>query len=113
MTFGPKRGLQTKPAPGTKVRFTSYFLVATGQQTGPNGGGRWLVVECECGLCKCGRHIAVNEPAIHDEMYDDVEPSKRPQWRHMAFANLERVVAAPRAEDQADELPATPRRPRR
>ena len=100
-----KRGLSARPAPGTKVRLTGYYLASTGQQTGSEGASRWLVVDCACGLCRLGRHCAVNEPEPQD-MYLDLPPAERPQWRHFAIGNLQIVGAPPKAGDQANELPS-------
>lgn len=88
VTFGPIRGFTKKPAPGTHVKFTRYFLdnvpFAREQAT-----ARWSVVDCLCGLCLSGRHVAVNEPPPHDPMYEDVPPERRPKWRHINWTNLQ------------------------
>lgn len=100
------RGLATRPEPGTKVRMTGYFLASTGQQTGPEGSSRWLVVDCSCGLCAGGRFAAVNEPLDTSSGYEDqTEEWRANAKRHIAIGNLERVGARPKAEDQCDQLP--------
>ena len=98
-------GLATCPPVGTIVRPTAYFLAATGQRTGREGSLRWLVTECACGMCASGGFAAVNEPLDTSTGYEDIAPKDRPQWRHFALANLERVGAPPRAIDQSDQLP--------
>lgn len=81
--------MQTKPAPGTRVQFTAAFLRNTGQYTGRSTKSKWLVLECNCGLCRDGDHCAVDErsPYYAGEYPEGMErPS---QWRHIAWANLE------------------------
>lgn len=54
--------MKAKPAPGTRVRYGSYFRRCTGvtQCT-------FTVVECkdDCNLCPNGRHVAVDRPGIY------------------------------------------------
>lgn len=71
--------MKNKPTPGTKVRLTGEFLRNTGQQVGGEGLSRWIVQECNCGMCGLGRFIATNE-----KNYDESGQ------RHIAFSNLER-----------------------
>lgn len=108
-----KRGLQKRPAPGTKVRLTGYFLKCTGQMTGSAGQDRWLIVACDCG---CETHkgdfqiVAVNEKLDTSVGYEDQTPEWRAKaMRHINMANLEIVGAPPRAADQADECPPVKR----
>ena len=70
-----------KPPVGARVRLTGEYLRNTGQSLGDEGGKLWTVVEHDCQICRTGRHVAVDEPAYHDE--------KRP--RHLALANVENV----------------------
>ncbi len=77
------RIVQSRPAPGTCVRFTREFLSATSQERTPE----WTTVECACELCAKGRHVAVNEPSL-----DDGISPRRPRWRHISYRNLERVT---------------------
>jgi hypothetical protein len=101
------RGCLTKPPPGTRVRFTPYFLAHV-PAAKDQRNLRWTVIDCACGLCTTtGKHVAVNEPAVHDEMYDDVPPNRRPRWRHINFTNLQIVF-----ESTQLEAPPTPRRSR-
>jgi hypothetical protein len=78
-----------KPEPGTRVRFSRYFLIATGQDVDQH----WLTIDCDCDVCSHGRHVAVNEPSIDDGLTET-----RPRWRHISYSNLERVVLP--AEDE-------------
>lgn len=106
-------GLATRPQPGKRVRLTARFLACTGQQHGSEGSKRWTVVECACGLCAGGRHVAVDEPLCShpdDEsdpmtrLYLDLTVAERRALRrHIALGNLEIVGAKPRAADY--ELP--------
>ncbi len=78
--------MRTKPTPGTRVRMTGEFLRITGQQRGAEGLSQWTVRECSCGLCKLGRHVAVDEcqranPALDPDA----------SWRHICFGNLEKL----------------------
>lgn len=101
-----KRGLKSA-APGDRVRLTGYFLAATGQQVGDEGFKRWTVVACECGLCKNGGHVAVDEKHSDEyraQWWGDLPEAERPLYRHVALGNLERIGAPPRACDQADDL---------
>lgn len=99
MTFGPIRGLTSKPAPGARVRFTDYFMSSV-----PNAvQGRWVIVDCACGLCRSGRHVAVNEPPPHDSFFDDVPLAQRMVRRHFNWTNLQQVF------DTSDNAPETPR----
>lgn len=104
-----RRGLQSQPLPGTKVRLTGYFLRCTGQVTGSEGQSRWIVVACACSLCKTGDYIATDEPSGrkagegHTQAELDSEPGLA--WRHFAIGNLQIVGAAPRAADQPEECP--------
>lgn len=67
--------MRTKPLPGVRVRFSAKFC----QSTGINDRRRpWTVQECDCELCRNGRHLAVDETN-----YDDTGT------RHVAFQNLE------------------------
>lgn len=106
-------GLSKKPPPGTKVRLTARFLACTGQQKGSEGLGRWLVEAHDCGMCRAGSHVAVNEPAFGADdpngMYADLSADERKKLRrHFAIGNLEIVGAPPKAEDY--ELPIVNRR---
>lgn len=76
---------------GTKVRLTARFLRSTGQYTGSDANGKWLVVTCDCALCKAGGHCAVNEPALDYGQWDDIPKEERPKWRHFATGNLEEI----------------------
>ena len=69
--------MKTKPSTGTKVKMSGKFLRNTGQYGGREGLSRWLVIECSCGFCAGGRHVAVDEP---------IDASA---YRHIAFAHLE------------------------
>lgn len=102
------RGLG-RAAPGDRVRLTGYYLRATGQMKSDDGRKRWTVLECSCGLCKGGEHVAVDEP--HDDEYrrliwGDLPEAQRPKWRHVSLASLERIGYAPKAEDQGDAVPS-------
>lgn len=68
---------QSKFSVGDRVKFTGKFLRNTGQYTGSDAFGEWMVVECDCELCKhdC---VAVNEPSIYD----------LDRWRHISVCNL-------------------------
>lgn len=102
-----RRGL-VSAAVGDRVRLTGYFLRATRQTLGNEGAKKWTIVACECGLCKGGAHVAVDEPHFCQDDprgYEDIPPEKRPKWRHVALANLQIVGALPRAADQPEELP--------
>lgn len=63
---------------GDPVKLTGSFLRSTGQIVGGEGQSTWIIVACDCALCKSDRFVAVNEPS-----YDDPQ---RP--RHMAVGNL-------------------------
>ena len=76
---------------GTKVRLTSRFLRSTGQYTGGDANGKWLIVSCSCALCGSGNYYAVNEPALDRGRRDDTPEEERPAWRHFASVNLEEV----------------------
>jgi len=91
-----KPGLRIKPLPGTTVRFSGFFLAATGQHRA--AAQRWRVIECACERCAGGTLVAVNEPSVYS--HDD--PDTRGQWRHIAFRNLERVEVA------VDDCPTRP-----
>ncbi|MBX3218897.1 MAG: hypothetical protein KF795_00175 [Labilithrix sp.] len=96
MTVAAKnRGLRVRPPPGTRVRFTGYFLAATGQHRGGEGGKRFTVVACSCG-CETGDVVAVDEPLDTSSGYDDIPPERRPRWRHIALGNLEIVGGSPK-----------------
>lgn len=71
--------MKRKPAPGVRVRLTGEFLRNTGQLAGGDGASRWIVQACDCGLCKVGPYIAVDEPSTD-------EPS---QARHVNYGNVE------------------------
>jgi hypothetical protein len=90
------RGLQTRPAIGTRVRFTGYFLKCTGQVSGPEGLARFTIVACTCGLCASDRFVAVDEPAF------DPDPDQSPH-RHIALGNLQIIGAPLKACDQPEE----------
>ncbi len=85
---------------GTKVRLTGKFLRSTGQYTGGDANGKWLIVACDCALCKGGEHCAVNEPALDYGQWDDIPKEERPRWRHFAAANLEAVGRFSKARDR-------------
>ena len=91
------RGLQVRPAPGTRVRLTGYFLKNTGQQAGGEGQSVWQIAPCECRSCddwegpNCMPLVAVNEVVARS--------GEEPRWRHIAAYNLEVVGAPPRAAD--------------
>ena len=115
-----KRGLQTRPPAGTKVRFTGYFLRATGQIAGGEGQKVWTVLAPgECGFgseCLCVPNKGDGEMAwlaVNEEKdpagYEDVK-STRPDgklFRHIALCNLQIVGAPPRAADQPEEVGPT------
>lgn len=65
---------------GDRVRLTAAFLRNTGQIVGGEGHAVWTVVPCDCGLCKGGRFVAVDQPSSDD-------PIKN---RHILAANLVR-----------------------
>ena len=75
--------MKTKPPAGTLVKLTGDFLRNTGQQASSEGKRRWTVLECTCGLCRSGRHVAVDQ-RLPPEM-------QAGEWRHFAFANLQPV----------------------
>ena len=94
------RGLQSRPAPGTRVRLTGIFLKNTGQHAGSEGQSVWQVTPCDCLACRaCGEWeepnsmplVAVNEVIARDD--------EEVRWRHIAAYNLEVVGAPPRAAD--------------
>ncbi len=67
---------------GDKIKLTGKFLASTGQRTGPEGLSTWIVVACECGLCKTGDFVATNEPA---QLYPD---ETLPRQRHFHRGNV-------------------------
>lgn len=78
---GPLFMKKPKFEPGAKVRLTGDFLRSTGQVVGGEGHSRWTVVACECGLCKSGSFVAVNETTDGDAI----------TWRHFNVGNLEKA----------------------
>lgn len=101
------KGLQTVPAPGTRVRLTGYFLKATGQQRGGDGASKWKIVACDCGLCQPRRgqsqeFVAVDEKPYDFDQWDAAEKAERSPWRHFAMANLEIVGKVPHSRDMSD-----------
>lgn len=104
-----KRGLQSVPAPGTRVRLTGYFLKATGQQRGADGAKKWKVVDCPCPLCARGDFVAVDERTPESELrttYSDIPKSDYAKhgilWRHIAIGNLELADKLPHSRDLSD-----------
>lgn len=104
-----KRGLQSVPPPGTRVRLTGYFLKATGQQRGSEGVSKWKVVACPCPLCASGNYVAVDEPTPQEVLrttYSDIPKSDYAKegvlWRHIAIGNLELVGKVPHSRDLSD-----------
>lgn len=85
---------------GTKVHLTGHFLRSTGQYTGGDANGKWLIVACDCELCKRGEHCAVNEPALDYGQWDDIPKEKQPKWRHFAIANLEEAGKPSKDKDR-------------
>lgn len=85
---------------GTKVRLTGCFLRSTGQYTGSDANGWWLVVACNCELCKRGEMCAVNEPVLDYGQWDDIPKEERPKWRHFATGNLEEVGKPSKAKNR-------------
>lgn len=86
--------MKTRPEPGTTVQFTGDFLRSTGQYTGPEATGKWIVVECACGLCGHGPFCALNQPHLCQEDptgYEDVPVEQRPKWRHVNYHNVEKT----------------------
>ena len=102
-TAAKQRGLRARPPPRTRVRFTGYFLAATGQHRGTEGSKRFMVVSCSCG-CEAGNVVAVNEPLDTSLRYEDVPPETRPRRRHIAIGNLEIIGLPPKAADLPEEL---------
>lgn len=64
---------------GARVRLTGEFLRNTGQIAGGEGQSRWTVIACDCGLCRTGRFVAVNQASTDD-------PSRN---RHINAGNLQ------------------------
>lgn len=65
--------------PGDHVKVTAKFLKSTGQYTGGDAHGRWIVVTHPgCGMCESGDFVAVNEKSTYDET----------QQRHFAAGNI-------------------------
>ena len=58
--------------PGARVSLNARHLRNTGQLKGGECHTVWVVVECNCGLCKLGRHIAVNQESVYEDL----------KWRH-------------------------------
>lgn len=101
------KGLQTVPAPGTRVQLTAYFLRATGQVKGGDGASKWKIVACDCGMChpRSGRpqeFVAVDERPYDIDQWDAAEKAERSPWRHFAMANLQVVGKVPHSRDMAD-----------
>lgn len=67
---------------GDKIKLTGKFLASTGQRTGPEGLSTWIVVACDCGLCKSGDFVATNERSIYAD-----EPDMSPH-RHFNRGNV-------------------------
>lgn len=51
-------------AVGDRFSLTGRFLRSTGQVLGGEGPSVWTRVECDCGLCAGGGHIASDEAAF-------------------------------------------------
>ena len=73
-------GQTSKFLVGARVRFTAAFLRSTGQYTGSDANGRWIVQSCECTLCATGRFVAVDQPNLDND-----------GQRHIATGNLHAV----------------------
>ncbi len=76
--------------PGSVVRLTGRFLRNTGQYVGQEGQSTWTVVPCECGLCRGGGHIAVDQKDYTGGQ------------RHIMIGNLEKA----RRRNPGPESPA-------
>ena len=77
---------------GSKVRFTGKFLRSTGQYTGSEGKARFIVQECDCGLCKLGNHVRTDQPGMVDYYTaDEIKVNPSLAFRHVAIANVEIV----------------------
>lgn len=63
----------------------------------------WVVVECACGLCEAGTHVAIDVP--HSSEYLELYPDAG-MWQHVSAAALRRrgEFSRERAEAWADEL---------
>jgi len=72
--------MQTKYPAGTRVRLTTKFLRSTGQVSGSDANGKWLVQDCSCGLCARGGFVATNQRNVDDD-----------GQRHIAIGNVQAV----------------------
>jgi hypothetical protein len=71
-----------KFSPGARVRLTGKFLRNTGNFTGPDSRGKWLVQACACSLCS---HDPARWTAVNERNIDDTGP------RHFATGNLQAI----------------------
>lgn len=58
--------------PGVRVSLNARHLRNTGQLKGGECHTVWVVVECNCDMCKLGRHVAVNQASVYEDL----------KWRH-------------------------------
>jgi len=71
---------------GDKVQMTGKFLRSTGQYTGKDAHGKWLVVAVQ------GSMVLVNESAVTDYYTaDEMKADPSLQYRRINASNLERV----------------------
>lgn len=84
--------LATRFTPGDRVRLTGEFLRNTGQLVGGEGHSRWIVLACDCGLCKTGDFVCTNQRRSSADMFTAEEIAGDPSlgWRHINVGNLER-----------------------
>lgn len=77
---------------GARVRMTRAFLRNTGQFTGADANGKWIVQDCPCDHCQRGEWIATDEPAI-TSYYTAEELAAMPwlRMRHINAGNVELV----------------------
>jgi hypothetical protein len=91
-----KRGLQSPPPVGARVRLTGAFLKSTGQHRGREGVSVWTVTGND------GDFVITNEPmdsTYVKEMWGDLPEAERPKFRRINRFNLEIVGARPKAGD--------------